>query len=156
MLRAVATCFQRSHPACWKCAVTKPTVYLAGLEPADHQVGATFNPAFTCTTAMCCTETLALRGGGTAPHRARLFVSTAMDAAMFRYIILCVLSAAIKRAPDQCSLNASSTATWVDAEACRDCTLTMRLAIASHFDCNQSAVTNLTLAVRCMHGAHAV
>ena len=64
MLLAVAACFACRRPAFWECAVTIPTVRLAGLEPADHLVAAACNPAFACTTTMFGTETFALRGGG--------------------------------------------------------------------------------------------
>ena len=39
MLGAVAASLVCSRPAIWECAVTKSTVRLAGLEPADHRVG---------------------------------------------------------------------------------------------------------------------
>ena len=83
MLEAVATCFVRSRPAIWECAVTKPTVRPAGLEPADHLVAAACNPAFACTAAMFAAETPAVRGSGAAHHGALwLFLSTAVCDAM--------------------------------------------------------------------------
>ena len=51
MLDAVATCLACSRPAFWERAVAKPTVRLAGLEPADHLVAAACNPAFARTIA---------------------------------------------------------------------------------------------------------
>ena len=83
MLPAVATCFDRRRPAFWKCAVTKPTVRCAGLEPADHLVAAACNPAFACTAAMFGAETLADRGGGAVQHGALWhLLSTAVCNAM--------------------------------------------------------------------------
>ena len=70
MLLAVAACFACRRPAFWECAVTKPTVRWAGLEPADHFVGAACNPAFACTTTVFYAETPGSRGGGTIQHRA--------------------------------------------------------------------------------------
>ena len=65
MLPAVATRFDRRRPAFWKCAVTQPTMLFAGHDlGADHLVGAAGNKAWTWTTAMFDTETLAFREGG--------------------------------------------------------------------------------------------
>ena len=63
MLVTVATCFNCSRPAFWERAVSIPTVFLAGLEPADYLVAAACNPAFTCTAAVFGTETFTSRGG---------------------------------------------------------------------------------------------
>ena len=68
----------------------------AGLEEADHFVGAACSVAFIPTTAVFGTETLASRGGGAARHGARL-PSTAMDVAIATFI-LCVGGASIKLA----------------------------------------------------------
>ena len=68
-----ATCFDCKRPAFWlERAVTKPAVRSAGLEPADHLVCATIDPALAWTTAMFLTETLGFTGSGAARHRARL------------------------------------------------------------------------------------
>ena len=40
MLLAVSIFLHCSRPAIWEGTVTLPTVRLAGLEPADHLVGA--------------------------------------------------------------------------------------------------------------------
>ena len=63
-------------------AVTKPTVRAAGLEPADHVIGATIDPAFTWTTAVFGAETLVVSVGGAARNGARLLLSTAVDGAI--------------------------------------------------------------------------
>ena len=83
MLPAVATCFDRRRPAFWKCAVTKPTVRCAGLEPADHLVAAACNPAFAFAAAVFCTEAPGSRGGGAVRHGAPWhLLSTAVSVAM--------------------------------------------------------------------------
>ena len=51
---------------------------LAGIEPADNLVAATFNPAFAWTAAVFLAETPSGRGGGAAHHGARRMVSTAV------------------------------------------------------------------------------
>ena len=98
MLGTVATCFACRRPAFWECAVTKPTVRLAGLEPADHLVAAACNPAFACTTTMFGTEALALRSGGAVQHRALCFLlSTAVCDAMLEPLC-CIGGATIRLA----------------------------------------------------------
>ena len=77
MLPAVATVLDCWRPAFFQCAVTFAAVRLAGLEEADHLVGAACSVAFACTAAVFGAETLALRGGGAARHGARL-LSTAV------------------------------------------------------------------------------
>ena len=98
MLGTFATCFECRCPAFWECAVTKPTVRFAGLEPADHLVGAACNPAFACTAAMFGTETLALRSGGAVRHGALCFLlSTAVCDAMLEPLC-CIGGATIRLA----------------------------------------------------------
>ena len=71
---------------------------LAGLEPADHLVGAACNPAFAWTTAMFGTETLGVSVGGAARHGALCFLlSTAVCDAMLESSC-CIGGAAIKLA----------------------------------------------------------
>ena len=98
MLGTVATEPFCSCPAIWKCAVTFPTVRLAGLEPADHLVGATIDPAFTRTTAVFDTETSGVRVGGAARHGAHLLLSAAVCVAIWRSTTVCVGGASIKLA----------------------------------------------------------
>ena len=59
MLPAFPTSLHCRRPAFCERAVTKPTVLFAGLEPADHIVGAARNPTFSGTAAMFATENLA-------------------------------------------------------------------------------------------------
>ena len=82
MLDAVATCLACSRPAFWERAVAKPTVRLAGLEPADHLVAAACNPAFPFTATVFGAETLAFGGGGAIRHGALwvLLSTTVCDA----------------------------------------------------------------------------
>ena len=80
MFCTVATSLDCRRPAFWlERAVTKTTVLLAGHDLAvDHLVGATRNKAWTCTTAMFGTETLAFRDSGAARHGARLHLLSAV------------------------------------------------------------------------------
>ena len=64
MLGTVATKLECRSPAFWEGAVTLPTVRTAGLEPADHYVGAARNPALSSTTTMFAAETLGFGLGG--------------------------------------------------------------------------------------------
>ena len=83
MLLAVAARFARRRPAFWECAVTQPTVRLAGHDlGADHLVGAAGNKAWTWTTAVLLTKTLADRGAGAAHYGARLLLVSAVRDAM--------------------------------------------------------------------------
>ena len=83
MLSTVPTFLDCRCPAFFKCAVTMPTVRMAGHDlGVDHPVGAAGNKARTCTTAMFGTETLADRGGGAACHGARLLLASAVLFAM--------------------------------------------------------------------------
>ena len=66
MLSTVCTFLDCRRPAFFECAVTKPTVSLAGRELADHLVGAACNKTWLCTTAMFGAKTLAFRGGDAA------------------------------------------------------------------------------------------
>ena len=82
MLGTVATCFECRRPAFFQCAVTFAAVRAAGLEPADHLVGAACNPTFTCTATVFDTEALGARGGGAVQHGAlwHLLSTTVCDA----------------------------------------------------------------------------
>ena len=82
MLPAVASCLECRRPAFWECAVTKPTVRLAGLKLADPFVGAAWNKAWTWTAPMFGTETPSFRGGGAVRHGARLVFTSAVRHAM--------------------------------------------------------------------------
>ena len=110
MLRAVATCFDRSRPAFWERAVTIPTVRLAGLEPADHLVGAACNPAYARTAAVFGAETLGFRGGGAARHGALwLFLSTTVSIAMLEPLS-CIGGASVKLTLATCTMLVAETA----------------------------------------------
>ena len=110
MLLAFTTNLDCRRPAFWlERAVTFAAVLPAGLEPADHHVGATIDPAFTWTTAVLATETFAMRGGGAARHGARLLVSTAVNEAMWRSSTLCVGGAALRLAFALCTMLAADT-----------------------------------------------
>ena len=75
------------------------------------------NPTFTFTAAVFGAETLALRGGGAARHRARLvFLSTAVFSAMF-ISRMCVGAAAIKPAHSLCTMLAAETACYCKSAA---------------------------------------
>ena len=63
-----------SCPAFWQCAVTQPTMRCAGLEPADHLVGAALDPAFTSTFTVFGAETLATITSGAIQHGALLLL----------------------------------------------------------------------------------
>ena len=105
------------HPAFrLERTVTFATVCLAGLEPADHLVGATIDPAFTCTTTVFGTATLASRGGDAACHGAQLLVSTAVFVAMWRSRV-CVGGAAIKLARSIRSMLAAHTTCYCKSDA---------------------------------------
>ena len=109
MLAAVATCFDCSRPALWECAVTKPTVRCAGLELADHLVGASCNPAFAFTAAMFATETPGVRGGGAIRHGALwLLLPTTVCVAMLEPWH-CVSNATIKLTLSICTMLAAET-----------------------------------------------
>ena len=58
MLPAVATVLECRRPAFFQCAVPFAAVRAAGLEEADHLVGAACSVAFTCTAAVFAAETL--------------------------------------------------------------------------------------------------
>ena len=70
----------------------------AGLEPADHHVGATFDPTRSFTPTVFNAHTSSARGGDAAHHGARLVITTAMYVAMLRSTALCVGGAAMKLA----------------------------------------------------------
>ena len=63
-------------------ALAVPAVLSAGHPHADDDVGAVASIASAWTAAVCLTETLALRIGGAACHRARLLLSTTMFGTM--------------------------------------------------------------------------
>ena len=104
MLDTVAACFKSSRPAFWECTVTKPTVRSAGLEPADHLVAATYNPAFACTIAVFLAETFRVCVGGAVQHGALcLLLSTAVCDAMLEPLS-CICGAIIKLARSICTM----------------------------------------------------
>ena len=110
MLLAVSTCLDCRRPAFWECAVTKPTVRLASQELADHLVGAACNEAWLGTTTVFGTETLALRGGGAARHKAWLPLASAVRLAM-QFFSRCQTSgAACKVALSVCTMLLAKTA----------------------------------------------
>ena len=83
MLSAVSSFLESRRPAVFECAVTFPTVRMAGHDlGADHLVRAARNKAWPHTAAMLYTETLACRGGGAAHHGARLVLASAVSVAM--------------------------------------------------------------------------
>ena len=87
MFPAFAASLECRRPAFWlERAVTISTVRLAGLEPADHHVGATIDPGFICTSTVFGTETLAFSGGGAAGRGARLLLLPTVFEAMLRSI----------------------------------------------------------------------
>ena len=135
MFRIFATFPDRRRPAIWKCTVTKPTVRPASLEPADHLVGASIDPAFTCTTAVFCTETLVVSVGSAARYGARLLLSIAVFLAMFRSTTVCVGGASIKLAFAFCAMLVADATCYYKGGAA------FRLA---HF---LSAVTTVPIAV---------
>ena len=94
MLVTVSTFPDCRRPAFWECAVTMPTVRMAGHDLcANHLVGAAGNKAWTWTTTMFGTETLALRGGGAVRHGARLHLASTVSVAM-RFFSRCQTSGA--------------------------------------------------------------
>ena len=107
MLSAVAAVLECRRPAFFQCAVTFAAVRAAGLEKADHLVGAACSVAFVWTTAVFGTETLALRGGDAARHRTRL-ACTAMFPAMAT-LLLRVGGTSIKCALSFCTMLAANT-----------------------------------------------
>ena len=102
MLRAVAAVLDCRRPAFFLCAVTFAAVLAAGLERADHLVGAACSVAFTCTAAVLGAETFALSGGGAPRHGARL-PSTAMDGAIPTFLLR-VGGASIKLTLSVCTM----------------------------------------------------
>ena len=102
MLLAVATVLECRRPAFFQCAVTFAAVRAAGLEGADHLVGAACSVAFAWTAAVFSAETLADRGGGAARHGARL-VYTTMDGAIATFLLR-VCGASIKLALSICAM----------------------------------------------------
>ena len=82
MLSAVAAVLECRRPAFFQCAVTSTAVRDAGLEEADHLVGAACSVAFAWTAAVFLTETLALSGGCAVRHGAQLHLASAVSLAM--------------------------------------------------------------------------
>ena len=91
----------------WVRALAVSAVRSAGHPHADDDVGAVASVASAWTTAVSLTETLALRGGGTACHRARLLLSTTMFDTMLGSCVCGVGGASVGCARSVCTMLAA-------------------------------------------------